>query len=164
MTDTYIEKEVIKQFLNINNSHSKKPVFRIDDMVTFDKEGEVILDKNNEPLVFKKNIQLQNQMLERDGLEIWFETYYIPVFSTQKELGTYGRNRWTGIFQIDICVPKDSGTYDVLDIYDRIARHFRHGYIFNGIRVSKTERSSARMFDDFYSMPVSIYLTADLEN
>ena len=164
MTDTFIEKQVIKRFLAINEKSKHKPIFRLEDMVTFDRNGEVILDENNEPIVHKKNIQLQNQMLERDGLEIWFETFYLPAGSLQKELGTTGRNRWTGIFQINICIPKDSGTYDVLDVYDRIARHFRRGDIFNGIRVTKTERTSARMFDDFYSMPVSIYLTADLEN
>jgi hypothetical protein len=57
------------------------------------------------------------------------------------------------------------GTYDIDVVYDFFADNFKRGDIFDGIRVLKTAyRSSARLQDDYYSVPVTIMVQADLDN
>ena len=101
----------------------------------------------------------------RDGNDIWFQIFPLTSQPHQQELGSTGRNRWTFGLQIDINSPSDLGTGDIDDAYDFIAKHFKRGDIFDGIRVLQTAfRSSARVYDDYYSVPVTVMVQADLDN
>ena len=91
----------------------------------------------------------------------------MPGQPFQQELGRAGRNRWTFVLQININGSRSaiSGTRAYDEAYDYIAEHFKRGDIFDGIRVLKTAyRSSARIQDDYYSVPVTVMVQADLPN
>jgi hypothetical protein len=110
------------------------------------------------------NICYENRAFNRPTDNYWFGLHFIPTLPYQQELGKYGKNRWHGIFQVDICVPKDSGTDAMNDRYNTIVNAFPRGYITDGIRILKVGRSSARSTDDFCFTPVSISWQADLDN
>ena len=93
----------------------------------------------------------------------WYELHFIPAIPIQIELGTQARSRWMGILQVNVCVPKNSGTTPLNDRYENIAKLFRSGLIFNGIRIIRTYRTSALDDGDYYVMPVSIEWQADLD-
>jgi hypothetical protein len=83
--------------------------------------------------------------------------------------------------QINICVPLNEATTEESEetegddtfgtsamdtCYNDIARVFRRGVIFDGIRIYKTYRnpSAMQVYEDFCCMPVSIEWQADLSN
>lgn len=116
-----------------------------------------------------------NMAFERPDDLYWLDFFFLPNTPYQQEIGWGARNRWTGIMQINICVPKDDtlSTEDnvfgnsAMDLcYEDIAKVFKRGTIFNGIRIAKTcrETSAMQVYDDFVCLPVSIYWQADLSN
>lgn len=93
----------------------------------------------------------------------WYELFFIPAQPVVIELGTEARSRWVGILQINVCVPKNTGTTPLNDRYDNIAKLFKSGLYFDGIRISRTYRTSALDDGDYYVMPVSVEWQADLD-
>jgi hypothetical protein len=158
LSDTYIEKQLIKYFKQNLPSYVK---------------GDDAWKINWHP----------NVSFERPDDLYWLDFFFLSNEPYQQELGTGGRNRWTGILQINICVPKDEfqlpnddeedddesvtfGTSAMDTCYNDIAKVFRRGTIFNGIRISRTYRTTSAMqvYDDFCCMPVTIEWQADLSN
>ena len=140
MTDTYIWQKVRARFRDV--------------IAEFDEEKRltsVVIEPNETDV--------------RPDNDLWFEIFPLHSRPSQQELGTVGRNRWSFGMQVNINSPKDKGTYDIDEVYDFIAGKFKRGDIFDGIRVLQTAyRSSARLLDDYYSVPVTIMVQADLDN
>ncbi len=115
-----------------------------------------------------KNVAFPNTDFERPtdengNITTWYELFFITSEPQQIELGENGRTRWTGIMQINICVPKTFGRREVNDRYDEIANLFRSGIILENVRIIKTYRTSALDDDDYYCLPVTISWWADLD-
>lgn len=105
----------------------------------------------------------------------WLDFFFMNNEPFQQELGTGGRNRHKGVLQINICTPLDAvkvteddpiGTSPMDICADDIARIFRRGVTFDGIRIVKCykETSALEVYDDFCCLPISIYWEADLSN
>ena len=122
-----------------------------------------------------------NVAFERPDDLYWLDFFFLPGIPYQQELGNGGRNRWTGVLQINICVPKDDTSLDdgvdsdgdddfgssAMDTcYNDIAEAFRRGTVFDGIRIHKCYRNTSAMqtYDDFCCLPVTIEWQADLSN
>lgn len=119
-----------------------------------------------------------NVVFERPDDLYWMDIFFIANEPYQAELGTDGRNVWTGFMQININVPKndvvsgfdENGIYNeqsaMNKCYEDIAKVFRRGVIYKGVRIVKTSRntSALQVYDDFCSMPVTIRWKAYLSN
>lgn len=161
MTDTYIWQKARQRFLDI-------------DALYEDIEGNetnIIQKEYNSSgeITAYTNVVDPNESEKRDKLasknNIWFEIFPLRGQPSQQELGKSGRNRWNMGLQININSPRNFGTYVIDAVYDEIAKQFKRGDIFDGIRVQQTAyRSSARVQDDYYSEPVTVMFQADLEN
>ena len=139
MTDAYIEKQVTDYFLKMNG-------------ITVNEDGT------------HPEVCFANEEFERPDDGYWYEVYFIPSSPMQIELGTTARSRWVGLLQINVCTPKAAGTTPSLDRYESIAEHFRTGMYINGdIRVIKPSRTSATEDGDFYVLPVTVELQANLD-
>ena len=138
MTDVIVEKILTESFLNMTPPLVRK-----------NKDGY-------------ENVSFPNKTFKRPN-GMWFDIAFINDRPNQWELGTSGRSRWLGIMQINVCYPKGVGTEGIEDAFERIASHFRRSSIHDGIRIKRTYRSSARLYDDFYAVPVSIEWEADLD-
>ena len=142
MTDTYIWQKIRQRVLQAIHE--------------FDEEKgattpSVVIEPNNTDT--------------RPDDSLWFEIFPLHSMPHQQELGATGRNRWNFGLQININSPKDRGTYDIDEAYDFICASFKRGDIFDGIRVLQTAyRSSARLDVDYYSVPVTVMVQADLDN
>lgn len=155
MTDTYIEQQIIERFLTITDTFDDGDNTPVITSPVTDTDGNVTYP----------NIQFPNMSFKRPVSGIWFEIFFLPSMPQQQEIFSAGRNRWNGLVQINVNYPKDSGTYEPNFAFDCIAGKFRRGDIFNGIRVQQSAyRSSALIHDDYYSMPVTIWCQADLDN
>lgn len=146
MTDTYAEEILITHF---------KKIEILTKVETTDFEGNTIYEY--------PEIALPNESFERPDDGYWYELHPIPAKSMDIELGTKARSRWIGILQVNICVPKNSGSTPLNERYDEIAKHFRRGLVIDGVRIISSDRTSAMDDGDYYVMPVSIVWQADLD-
>lgn len=138
MTDAHIEQRVINKFKEL--------------------EGLTIDDDGNYP-----EVAFPYQSFSRPADGYWYELFYIPSEPIQIELGEEARSRWVGILQVNVVVPKESGMEPALARFDSIAKLFRAGSYIDNIRVNRTYRSSAYEDGDFYVLPVSVEVWADLD-
>ena len=97
--------------------------------------------------------------------EGWYEIDFLPGESVQSELGTAGRNRWVGIYQITVCVKLNIGKDMANARYGAIATLFKRGTVFSGVEIVKVYRGSPDdTASDHYRLPVRIAYRADLAN
>lgn len=161
MTDTYIWQKVRQRFLDIDGTYEDIEGHETDVIQKeYNEQGEVTAYTN---VVDPNDIEKRENLASKNN--IWFEIFPLHSQPSQQELGKSGRNRWNMGMQVNINSPRNFGTYDVDTVYDEIAKQFKRGDIFDGIRVLQTAyRSSARLLDDYYSVPVTVMVQADLDN
>lgn len=141
MTDVYVENVLKERFKQIGEPFIK-----------YDEQNKIT------------NISFPNESFVRPSDGQWMEFWFVPPEPFQKELFREARNRYVGLVQINIVVPTDSGTEAVDARYEIIAKNFRRGDIYEGVRIAKTYRTPAAIDGDFYIMPVTIVWEADLDN
>lgn len=160
MTDSYIWQKFRERLLGESGNERIKAY----------RDGETLIaelsaDNVIEPNEARSRGSLAGPEDNENGEKVWFEIFPLRAQPFQQELGAGGRNRWISGAQININCPKGIGTYDIDSVYDAIAARFRRGDIFDGVRVAQTAyRSSARIADDYYSVPVTVMFQADLDN
>lgn len=143
MTDTTVEEFLITQFETIGTP--------------------LLTSKITNGKTTYTNVAYENKSFTRPSDNYWFELFFIPSRPYQQELGQSGRNRWQGVFQINICVPKNVGKTSINARFNSIVNAFPRGYITDGIRITSAGRTSARTADDYCFQPVSVYWEADLD-
>lgn len=151
MTDSVVQDFFISRFEEIGSP-----------LLTF-KTEEYTINGKKERRKVATNVLYPNKSFTRPDNCYWFELFFLANAPFQQELGRTGRNRWRGIFQINICSPKDAGTRAINNRFDRITKQFGRGYITNGLRITSIARDTPHSYDDYYVQPVSIYYEADLD-
>ncbi len=146
MTDTYAEQILIEKFKTLKGL-----------------QIETTKDENGNDILSYPEIAFPNESFERPDNGYWYELYFLPTEPVQVELGSEARSRWSGVMQINICVPKNDGIVPLNSRYNNIASLFRSGSIIDGVRIRRTYRTSALDDGDYYVMPVSVEWQADLE-
>ena len=102
----------------------------------------------------------------------WYELHFLPATPYMAEIFKKTMNRWTGIFQINVCVPKTIRTYypnlgvqDFVDnAYNSIAEVMKRGVIKDRVHITGVGRTSAIDNGDYYSVPISVSWYANLPN
>lgn len=130
-------------------------------MYVYDEEG----NKIKVPLysVVFENVTTERTEVSENFTSAWYEVYFTPTVPNQIELGTKGRTRWTGFLQVNICVPNNWGTEELLYRYDEIAELFRQGLILDGVRIHRVYRGPNQTTEDFMWCPVTIEWQSDLD-
>ena len=158
-----------KEYINLpEEQHDEE-----DDLIIEDIKSTTITDEDkfrdndviyeNFPSISFPNVPF-NRPSDEDGNPLsWCELYFLTHAPNQIELGTTARSRWLGIMQVSICIPKAWGTSEAKSMYNEIASNFRSGLIIEGVRITRTYKTSALDGDDFYCLPVTVEWTADLE-
>lgn len=142
MTDVEAESFLIRTF---------------EEIPEFNQEPNPILTKsikNGKTII--TNINYENRAFTRPDNGYWFRLSFLPVKQNEAGIGMSSCNRFRGILQVDIVVPKDSGTTARNARYNAIFKAFSRGFITNGIRILSVGRSSARSCGDYCSLPISI--------
>lgn len=110
------------------------------------------------------NLSEPNKTFTKPTSGGWYEIDFLPGEPTQAELGSAGRNRWVGIFQITVCVPLNTGKEMANARYDAIAGLFKRGAVFSGVEITGCFRGIEDPEEDHYRLPVRIAYRADLAN
>lgn len=91
----------------------------------------------------------------------YLRPFLLPMQPAQATVGTNGVDRIAGIYQVDVCEPKDQGSGGVLRKVDSIIAQFARGSDISSNGVTLTVQRSwpgpALSRDAFYVVPVSIY-------
>lgn len=180
MTDTYAEDLLVTHFLKLEGLNEEA----VYEAATEYEEGtsyyvlneESYIEADPQPTSQEEldqgeyfiisdypTVAFPNEVFTKPDDGYWYELYFIPAEPLQIELGTEARSRWTGILQINICVPKDSGTKPINERYNNIEKLYRRGLILDGLRIMRTYRTSAYDDGDYYVMPVTVEWQADLD-
>ena len=78
----------------------------------------------------------------------------------QASVGINGKDAFSGLFQIDLFVPIDSGTADVNTLADTVVEHFPRGLTLTlgnvYVHIQLAWRETGSRFETFYNCPVVI--------
>lgn len=93
------------------------------------------------------------------------EVHFLPSVSSPIEVGSSGRERAIGIYQIDIRVPLYSGKYGMYAVLGRVLNIFERGtsltYGSVKTRIIASYPGPALKEDPYYRMPVTINWQSD---
>lgn len=103
------------------------------------------------------------------GKDGYLRATHVPNTVSQITLGDLGKNRFLGIFQIDVMWPKNTGYVTSGEIAGAVAAHFKRGtdIALDGItvRIIKPPRiAQALQSDPFVQIPVMVQYQADADN
>ena len=120
----------------------------------------------------KSDINYEFEPFTRPASGCWYELHFIPAQPYMAEIFKKAQNRWTGIFQINICVLKtirtitpQFGVQDYVDnAYASIAEVMKRGVIKDRVHITGVGKSSAIDNGDYYSVPISVSWYANLPN
>lgn len=120
----------------------------------------------------KSDINYEFEDFNRPRSGCWYELHFLPAQPYMSEIFKNAQNRWSGIFQINVCVLKTIRTitpqYGVQDYvnnaYASIAEVMKRGVIKDRVHITKIGKSSAIDNGDYYSVPISVSWYANLPN
>ena len=94
----------------------------------------------------------------------WARLTGLPSGRAPAGLGSAAPQEWTGILQIDLFHPKNTGHAEILEDVDTLQSYFRSGgrieYYGQNVLIRRTERSQIRQEDVWQVVSVSIYCSA----
>lgn len=109
---------------------------------------------------FNKNI-----FFNRPADKIFFELNMITNAPEQIGVISDGYNeRITGIFQIDICVPLNSGMKETEDICNKLFEIFKVGTTFDDVTVNNVYKPTEGSEKTYYKTVVRVNFDADIIN
>jgi hypothetical protein len=138
MTDTYIQEKLTEAFMTLN-AFSRKQFIKTD------------------------NVCLPNKVFSAPKSNQFFVLDFLPGTPAPAAMGTDAGNRWTGIFQIDICTPLGKGEAEAKDKYEWLSKLFARGKRFDEVLIRNCYRAFVRTDESHYTTVVRIEWTAELE-
>lgn len=126
-------------------------------MATYFNDIQAALDNRLATLTGSYEIAWPNIPYEPEGDTLYLRPSFLPADTTQVGLGASGLDDTTGIYQVDVVYPAESGRSS---IPDAVADHFSRGTVlsYNGtnVRIRSVSIASGIRDGAFYFVPVSI--------
>lgn len=127
-------------------------------MITYDN-ARAALDARLEALQ-STDVAWENTIYKPQEGVGYLRTFLLPAEPRQATVGTSGLDRVAGIYQIDVCEPKDAGNGPLLRKADQVVAQFTRGLnLTNGpvtLTISRSWPGPAFQRDSFYVIPVSV--------
>jgi len=106
------------------------------------------------------NVVAENTKFTPVEGEGYLRSFLLPAEPTQATIGTSGIDRVSGLYQIDVAMPKDIGTGALMRKVDEVVAQFARGLSLTSNAVTLTVQRSwpgpAIARDSFYVVPVSV--------
>lgn len=97
----------------------------------------------------------------------WASVFHLPDPPEMYSLSEDGFDEATGILQVDINVPADSGTAVANGHFDTLRAHYKAGARFTSggqqVVILRCGKSQGRVIDGFYRISISIYWIAYIQ-
>lgn len=138
MTEIDLQKQLIDRFKTLNEVSGKN-------------------------FITDKNVSYPNKKFTVPQDKRWFEVYFISNAPVMAGICEDAQNRFTGIFQIDICTPLDSGEKEADNKYKAIANLFSRDTYFSDISVINCYRARQVAEVDHFRTTIRIEWSADID-
>lgn len=106
------------------------------------------------------NVAWENTVFEPKEGDGYLRPYLLPAEPSQATVGANGLDRVGGIYQVDVCEPKDGGNGALLRKVDEVLAQFARGSTVssNGVvlTILRSWPGPAIARDSFYVIPVSV--------
>ena len=106
------------------------------------------------------NVAWENTVFEPQEGVGYLRPFLLPAEPVQATLGPNGLDRVAGIYQIDVCEPKDAGNGALLRKVDAVLAQFARGssVTSNGVTLTilRSWPGPAIARDSFYVIPISV--------
>jgi len=126
-------------------------------MATFFNDIQAAFDNRLNTLPGGYDIAWPNIPFEPQAGATYLRPQFLPADTVQVGLGTDGLDDTTGIYQVDVVYPAETGRSQ---IPDQVADHFKRGTVlsYNGtnVRIRSVSIASALRDGAFFFVPVSI--------
>lgn len=111
----------------------------------------------------KDNVYTPNSNFTIPQNKTWYELYFLSNPPVSAGLSADSQNRYTGIFQIDICTPLNVGTDGADDKYRAISKLFNRDTYFSNIYVLRCYRARQYAEKDHFRTTIRVEWTADID-
>lgn len=127
-------------------------------MINYD-DARAALD--NRLLAYQtENVVAENTKYTPVEGQEYLRSFLLPAEPTQATVGAQGIDRVSGLYQIDVAMPKDIGTGALMRKVDEVVAQFARGLSLTSNAVTLTVQRSwpgpAIARDSFYVVPVSV--------
>ncbi len=142
MTEVDIKKALIRHFETLNTA-SGKPFISVD----------------------KKNVCYDNENFTPPDNGNWFMLSFVPDEPEEYGMGNLDQDRFSGFFQIDICVPLGKGEAQCNAIYEALAKLFSRGTcVEDFVDIDKVYAPTESTQANYYRKVVRVNWTALINN
>lgn len=102
--------------------------------------------------------QMENTRISPVAGSPWCRSTFLPARTVQETVGMNGRNRLSGLFQIDLFYPSDKGTATANAMTDLVIAAFPRGLQLTSsgvtVLVETSWREAAYKVEQYYNTPV----------
>lgn len=99
---------------------------------------------------------------------MYLKPSFLPGEPVQAEIGTYGQNMHTGLYQISVFAPAGTGVASLNTLRDALCDHFKRGteLIYSGVtvRLIKAFPSPMMQETDWVHIPITVMWRAYADN
>jgi hypothetical protein len=105
-------------------------------------------------------VQAENTLYKPANTPSWCRTTLLPAATVVESIGTDGRERKNGLFQVDLFYINNSGYTAAMSMADLIIATFTKGIYLNDtsftVMVLRSYMDSAKPFPNYYQLPVIV--------
>lgn len=112
----------------------------------------------------KDNVSEPNITFIEPADKRYFKLSFMPAEPEQIGMYNCNQQRYSGLFQIDICTPKGSGEDEADNKFSWISKLFLEGTSFNGVDIDKVYKAIVIEEENLFRTVVRINFTADVNN
>ena len=132
-------------------------------MTEVDLQKSFIEEFKSLSFVEDNNVAYPNRPFAKPQRKTWFEVYFLSDPPKEAGICEDSQNRYTGIFQIDICTPLGQGETKSNKFYKEIAKKFNRDTYFSDISVLRCYRAIQKAEEDCFRTVIRIEWTADID-
>lgn len=144
MTELSIQSSLFDKFMTLNSFSGKT-------YIDFDTKGN------------PKNVALPNKAFSQPTNNRWFRLWFRCNAPIPVGISGDSQDEFTGIFQIDVCTPTDTGEDEATAKYEYIKQLFNRGTTFGDVEIDKVYRSNTESCGNYYKTIITVYWTARID-
>lgn len=127
----------------------------------------IILDSKLESIANLPFLQKENTLMKPANTPSWCRATLLPSETSIESIGNDGRERYNGLYQIDLFYINNSGTLAAFEMADVIISNFSKGIYLTGgndieVMVIKSFIDPAKPFPNYYQLPVLVKWQCDM--
>lgn len=119
-----------------------------------------LLDTHLQTVATLPLLQTENTLIRPSNAAAWCRSTLLPAATTTESIGVDGRQRKSGLFQVDLFYINNGGYKDASQMADLVVAAFSKGlYLDDGtykVMILRSYVDAAKPFPNYYQLPVVV--------